>query len=160
MYRSEFELKYEWLKKLVGHIWFWYFQPHIQMSIALLTKNEIVPVKWYHGDISISADFKPIWHCRQYIFISQACRPKYEVNDSRISQLCLLCAIYVILNKMLVRYILSSVWVRLSIFLLSTIQYMGAMCFQFTHFPCEDWENIHFVLLSSSNRKYELLSIV
>ena len=26
--------------------------------------------------------------------------------------------------------------------------------------PCDDWENIHFVLLSSSNRKYELLSIV
>ena len=36
----------------------------------------------------------------------------------------------------------------------------GAVCFQFTHFPCDDWENIHFVLLSSSNRKYELLSIV
>ena len=35
----------------------------------------------------------------------------------------------------------------------------GAMCFQFTHFPCEDWENRHFVSLSS-NRKYELLSIV
>ena len=36
----------------------------------------------------------------------------------------------------------------------------GAVCFQFTHFPCDDWENIHFVLLSSSNRKYELSSIV
>ena len=36
----------------------------------------------------------------------------------------------------------------------------GAVCFQFTHFPCDDWENIHFGLLSSSNRKYELLSIV
>ena len=36
----------------------------------------------------------------------------------------------------------------------------GAVCFQFTHFPCDDWENINFVLLSSSNRKYELLSIV
>ena len=35
-----------------------------------------------------------------------------------------------------------------------------AVCFQFTHFPCDDWENIHFVLLSSSNRKYELFSIV
>ena len=34
------------------------------------------------------------------------------------------------------------------------------MCFPFTHFPCDDWENKHFVLLSSSNRKYELLSIV
>ena len=28
------------------------------------------------------------------------------------------------------------------------------------YFPCDDWENICFVLLSSSNRKYELLSIV
>ena len=37
----------------------------------------------------------------------------------------------------------------------------GAVCFQFTHFTCDDWENIHFVLLSSSsNRKYALLSIV
>ena len=32
--------------------------------------------------------------------------------------------------------------------------------FQFTNFPCDDWENIPFVLSSSSNRKYELLSIV
>ena len=30
------------------------------------------------------------------------------------------------------------------------------VCFQFTHFLCGDWENIQFVLLSSSNRKYEL----
>ena len=36
----------------------------------------------------------------------------------------------------------------------------GTVCFQFTHFPCDDWENIHYVLLSSSKRKYELLSIV
>ena len=32
----------------------------------------------------------------------------------------------------------------------------GAVCFQFTHLACDDWENIYFVLLSSSNRKYEL----
>ena len=36
----------------------------------------------------------------------------------------------------------------------------GAVCFQLTHSPCDDWQNIHFVLLSSSNRKYELLFIV
>ena len=36
----------------------------------------------------------------------------------------------------------------------------GAVCFQFTQFPCDDWENIYFVLLSASNRKYELLPIV
>ena len=34
-----------------------------------------------------------------------------------------------------------------------------ALCFQLTHFPYDDWENIHLVLLSSSNRKYELSSI-
>ena len=63
--------------------------------------------------------------------------------------------------KMPVRYILSSVRVRLSIFSqLSIIRYMyGAVCFMFTHFPCDDWDNIHFVLLSSSNRKYGLWSI-
>ena len=44
----------------------------------------------------------------------------------------------------------------------SVIQYTiyGALCFQCTHFACDVWENIHFVLLSSSNRKYDLLSIV
>ena len=46
--------------------------------------------------------------------------------------------------KMPVRYNLSSVWVRLSIFSqLSIIQYVGAVCFQFTHFLCDDWENIY-----------------
>ena len=35
------------------------------------------------------------------------------------------------------------------------------MCCQFfIHFSCYDWENIYFVLLSSSNRKFELSSIV
>ena len=63
------------------------------------------------------------------------------------------------INKMPVRYILSSVWVRLSIW--SIIQYIG-LCylFHFTHYPCDDWETIYFVLSSSSNRKYELTSIV
>ena len=46
--------------------------------------------------------------------------------------------------KMPVRYNLSSVWVRFSIFSrLSIIQHVGAVCFQFTHFLCDDWENIH-----------------
>ena len=46
--------------------------------------------------------------------------------------------------------------------ILSVIHYAicGVVWFQFTHFPCDDWENIYFVLLSSSNRKYELLPIV
>ena len=45
--------------------------------------------------------------------------------------------------KMPVRYNLSRVWVRLSIFSqLSIIQYVG-LFFQFTHFLRDDWENIH-----------------
>ena len=48
-------------------------------------------------------------------------------------------------NKMSVRYNLSSVWVRLSILSqLSIIQYVG-LCFQFTRFLCDDWENIHLL---------------
>ena len=63
--------------------------------------------------------------------------------------------------KMPVRYILSIVWVRFK-HIFSVIHYTiyGAVCFRFTHFPCDDWENIHFVLISSSNRKYEILAIV
>ena len=40
----------------------------------------------------------------------------------------------------------------------SVIHYIiyGDVCFQFTHSPCGGWENIHFLLLLSSNRKYEL----
>ena len=64
--------------------------------------------------------------------------------------------------KMPVRYNLSSVWVIKVKHILSVIQstICGAVCFQFTHFLFDDWENIYFVLLSSSNRKYELLPIV
>ena len=63
--------------------------------------------------------------------------------------------------KMPVRFILSSVWVRLSIFSpLSIIQYVGvyvSVCL-FSLWWLK--ENMYFVLLSSSNRKYELLTIV
>ena len=38
--------------------------------------------------------------------------------------------------------ILSGVWVRLSILVIHYTIY-GAVCFQFTHFPCDDWENIY-----------------
>ena len=40
---------------------------------------------------------------------------------------------------------------------LSVIRYTiyGIVCLHFTHLPCDDWDNICFVLLSSSNRKYE-----
>ena len=45
--------------------------------------------------------------------------------------------------------------------ILSVIHYTicGAVCFQFTHFPCDDWDNMYCVLLSSSNRKHELLPL-
>ena len=63
--------------------------------------------------------------------------------------------------KMPVRYNLSSVWIRLSIFSqLSIIQYVR-LCV--VSLPISLWwlrEYIYFVLLSSSNRKYELLPIV
>ena len=42
------------------------------------------------------------------------------------------------------RYILSSVWVRLSIFSYSIY---GAACFQFTQFPHDGWENILLCLI-------------
>ena len=46
------------------------------------------------------------------------------------------------------RYILSSVWVRLSIFSqLSIIQYMGLYFVQFTQFPHDGWENIFLCLI-------------
>ena len=53
--------------------------------------------------------------------------------------------------KMPVRYILSSVWVRLSIFSqlsIITINYtiFGAVCFQFTHSRCDDCENIYIYI--------------
>ena len=64
--------------------------------------------------------------------------------------------------KMPVRYILSSVWVRLSIFSpLSIIQYVGLYVFSLPIFLVMiERIYIYFVLLSSSNRKYELLPIV
>ena len=45
--------------------------------------------------------------------------------------------------KMPVRYNFSSVWVRLSIFSVIHYTICGAVCFQFTHFLCDDWKNIH-----------------
>ena len=63
--------------------------------------------------------------------------------------------------KMPVRYILLSVWVKLSIFSpLSIIQYVGCMYSVYPFLLRWLREYIHFVLLSSSNRMYELLPIV
>ena len=36
----------------------------------------------------------------------------------------------------------------------------GAVCLQLTKFSCDGSENVYFILLSSSNRKYESLTIV
>ena len=36
----------------------------------------------------------------------------------------------------------------------------GAVCLQLTQFSCDDRENVYFILSSSSNRKYESLTIV
>ena len=36
----------------------------------------------------------------------------------------------------------------------------GAVCLQLTEISCDDHENVYFILLSSSNRKYESLTIV
>ena len=63
--------------------------------------------------------------------------------------------------EMSARLILSSVWVRLCIFsLLSIIQYMWLYVFSLPNSLVMVERIYCFVLLSSSNRKYELLSIV
>ena len=50
--------------------------------------------------------------------------------------------------KMPVRYILSSVWARLSLFSpWSIIQNVGLCVFMFTHLSCDDWENIYIYIL-------------
>ena len=36
----------------------------------------------------------------------------------------------------------------------------GAVCLQLTQFSYDDRENVYFILLSSSNRKYDSLTIV
>ena len=36
----------------------------------------------------------------------------------------------------------------------------GAMCLQLNQFSCDDCENVYLILLSSSNRKYDTLTIV
>ena len=58
-------------------------------------------------------------------------------------------------TKMLVRYLMPSVCLRLRQFSqLSLYSLYGAVCLQLTQF-CDDRENVYFILLSSSNRKYE-----
>ena len=64
-------------------------------------------------------------------------------------------------TKMLVRYMMPGVCLRLRQFSqLSLYSLYGAVCLQLTQFSCDDRENVYFILLSSSNRKYESLTIV
>ena len=64
-------------------------------------------------------------------------------------------------TKMLVRYIMPSVCLRLRQFSqLSLYSLYGAVCLQLTQFSCDDRENVYFILLSSSNRKYESLTML
>ena len=64
-------------------------------------------------------------------------------------------------TKMLVRYMMPRVCLRLRQFSqLSLYSLYGAVCLQLTQFSCDDRENVYFILLSSSNRKYESLTIV
>ena len=81
-------------------------------------------------------------------------------NTISLSSLCKLICRHWTYEKS-ARYILSSVWVRLSIFsLLSIIQYMGLYVFSLS-ISLVMVERIYcFVLLTSPNRKYELLPIV
>ena len=74
------------------------------------------------------------------------------------------CQIYFVECVSKIEHILSVI--RYAIYgtehILSVIRHAiyGTVCFQFTHLPCDDVENICFVLLSSSNRKYEISPIV
>ena len=45
--------------------------------------------------------------------------------------------------KMPVRYSLSSVSTNRHILSVIHCKIRGAVCFQFTHFPCDDWENLY-----------------
>ena len=64
--------------------------------------------------------------------------------------------------KMLVRYSLSSVWAIRHIFSVIHYKIRGTVCFQLTHLPCDDWENIYTLSYYHHyiKSKYELLPIV
>ena len=63
-------------------------------------------------------------------------------------------------NKMLGRYMLPSVSKIETILSIIFHSLYGAVCLQLTQFSWDDRENVYFILLSSSNRKYETLTIV
>ena len=96
--------------------------------------------------------FGYVFACRSYSFV------QYTISLSSLCKLIRRHWTY----KMHVKYILSRVWVRLSIFSpLSLIQYVGLYVFSLpVSLVMIEIIYIYFVLLSSSNRKYELLPIV
>ena len=77
--------------------------------------------------------FGYVWACRSYSFV------QYTISLSSLRKLIGRHWTY----KMPVRYILSSV-INIK-HILSVIHYtiFGAVCFQFTHFSCDDWEHIY-----------------
>ena len=145
---------------------------------------------WYHYNSGWSSGSEESCLLRQRWWSRIIMIPTFMMNIS-IPIMCMYSHL-IHTHKMPARYILSSVWMRLSIFSqlsitqcmglfvfslpiqftlvmierIHTLSYhhhqIGSVCFQFTHsvYPCDDWENTYFVLSSSSNRKYELLSII
>ena len=63
-------------------------------------------------------------------------------------------------NKMLVRYMLPIVSKIETIIAIIFHSIYRAVCLQLTQFACHDGENVYFILLSSSNRKYESLTTI
>ena len=61
------------------------------------------------------------------------------------------------LSQVYVTECVSKIKTNLSIIFCSIY---GAVCLQFTKFSCDDRDNMYLILLSSSNRKYEPLTIV
>ena len=122
-----------------------------EMSVTLYTVTYCIYIHSGKTGLLFSLLLRSLWwvHMVGYVL---ACRS--------YSYVCILHHLIIIIvqphrrhwtYKMPVRYILSSVWVRAYSLSCPLYKY-GAVCFQFTHFPCDDWENVHFVLLSSSNR--------
>ena len=108
------------------------------ISIKAYARSLIFP---WHGVPSRPALYYP-W------FIQDMLHPHSDSNHQNLGL------------KMLVRYMMPSVCLRLRQFSqLSLYSLYGAVCLQLTQF-CDDRENVYFLLLSSSNRKYESLTIV
>ena len=99
--------------------------------------------------------FGSVLACRSYSFVCTVHHLIIIIVQTYLKALNLLnaCQIYFVECVSKIKHIISVIHYAIC----------GAVFFQFTHFSCDDWENIYiyFVSLSSSsNRKYELLPIV